>query len=115
MPRAVAASSTALRTRRRASARSRLWSRLGILALLCGLVAVVLGFLFAGSSAKLASGTRVGGVDVGGLSSTAARHLLEQRAAKLADVPVAFTAGGKTFRLTPRRLGAGVDWSATIA
>jgi len=115
MARAVAASSTALRARRRASARSRLWSRLGILALLGLVAAIALGFLFAGSSGKLASGTRVAGVDVGGLTPANARRLLERRAARLSTVPVTFTAGGQTFRLTPRRLGVHVDWSATVA
>jgi vancomycin resistance protein YoaR len=115
MPRAVAASSTALRTRRRASARARLWTRLGILALLVGLIAIGTGLIFAGSPGKLAGGTRVAGVDVGGMTPSDARRLLERRAAKLASVPVAFTAGGRTFRLTPRMLGAGVDWAATVA
>ncbi len=112
---AVAASSTALRTRRRASARSRLWSRLGIAVLLLGLLAIGLGLLFAGSSDKLAKGTRIAGVEVGGLTPKAARQLLERRAARLATVPVTFTAAGREFRLTPRRLGVGVDWAATVA
>ena len=115
MPRAVAASSTALHARRRAYARSRLRSRLVILGLLGGAVAIGLGFLFAGSPSKLAKGTHVAGVDVGGLTPAAARRLLEQRAAKLSTVPVTFTAGGRTFRLTPRRLGVEVDWAATVA
>ncbi len=115
MPRAVAASSTALRTRRRSSARLRLWTRLGLLGGIIGLVALALGLVFAGSADKLASGTRVSGIDVGGLTPAAAQQLLERRAAKLANVPVAFTAGGKTFRLTPRRLGVEVDWAATVA
>ena len=112
---AVAASSTALRTRRRASARSRLWSRLGIAALLLGLLAIGLGLLFAGSPDKLASGTRIAGIDVGGLSPKAARQLLERRSARLATVPVTFTAAGRTFRLTPRRSGVTVDWAAAVA
>jgi vancomycin resistance protein YoaR len=115
MPRAVAASSTALRARRRASARSRLRSRLGILVVLAGLAAIGLGFLFAGSSGKLARGTQVSGVDLGGLTPAAAQRLLERRAAKLATVPVTFTAGGRSFRLTPRRIGVQVDWGATVA
>ena len=115
MPRAVAASSTALRTRRRRRARSRLWSRLGIAALLGGLLAIGLGLVFAGSADKLAKGTHIAGIDVGGMSPKAARQLLERRSARLANVPVTFTAGGKEFRLTPRRLGVTVDWKATVA
>ncbi len=89
--------------------------RLGLFGVLAALVAIGLGLVFAGSADKLAKGTRVAGVDVGGLTPAAAQRLLEARAAKLATVPVAFTAGGKTFHLTPRRLGVEVDWMSRLA
>ena len=66
---AVAASSTALRARRRASARARLWTALPVLGVVGAVVAIVLGLVFAGSPDKLANGTRIAGVDVGGLSA----------------------------------------------
>ena len=77
-------------------------------------VLVSLGFAFAGSPAKLAAGTRIAGVDVGGLSPHDARALLEARAQRLARVPVVFTAGGRRWRLTPHRLGVVVDWGAAV-
>jgi vancomycin resistance protein YoaR len=111
----LAATSTALRARRRASARTRLLTRLGALAVVAGLVAIVLGLVFAGSPDRLAHGTRIAGVDVGGLSPAAAQRLLERRADRLQRVPVTFKAGSSRFRLTPRQLGIKVDWHAAVA
>jgi 4-amino-4-deoxy-L-arabinose transferase-like glycosyltransferase len=93
MARAVAASSTALQARRRASARARLWTRLFALAAVVVLVGIALGFVFAGSPEKLASGTRIAGIDVGGLTPADAEQLLEKRSARLERVPVTFVAG----------------------
>jgi vancomycin resistance protein YoaR len=76
---------------------------------------VVLGLVFAGSPEKLASGTRVAGVELGGMTPAAATRLLERRAARLQRAPVTFTAGGKRFRLTPAQLGVHVDWAAAVA
>jgi len=82
--------------------------------LLGGGAAIGLGLVFAGSPGRLAHGTRVAGIDLGGLTPAQARRLLERRAAKLADDPVTFTAGGKRFRLTPRQLGVEVNWAAAV-
>src|SRR5690349_12950718 len=114
MARAVAASSPALRARRRASARTRLWTRAGIAVGVSVAIGIALGFVFAGSSTELASGTRIAGVDVGGLSPAEAQRLLEARADRLARVPVAFTSGDHRFRLTPKMLGVEVDWAAAV-
>jgi vancomycin resistance protein YoaR len=76
---------------------------------------VGLGLAFAGSPSKLADGTRVAGIDLGGLTSTQATRLLERRAARVVDKPVTFTAAGKRFRLTPRQLGVTVDWAKAVA
>jgi vancomycin resistance protein YoaR len=111
----VAASSTALRARRRALSRSRRWTRAGIVSLLGGVAALGVGLVFAGSPGTLADGTRVAGIDLGGLRPADAKRLLERRSAKLADVPVTFAGGGKRFRLTPRQLGVQVDWAAAVA
>jgi len=111
----VAASSTAVRARRRVSARSRRWTRAGVVSLLGGGVAIGLGLVFAGSPGELAQGTRVAGIDLGGLTPARAKRLLERRAARLAVEPVTFTAGGKRFRLTPRRLGVQVDLASAVA
>jgi vancomycin resistance protein YoaR len=77
-------------------------------------VVVFFGFAFAGSPEKLAEGTRIAGVDVGGLTAQDARALLEQRAERLADVPVTFTAGQRSWRLRPKQLGVSVDWGAAV-
>src|SRR4051812_14366472 len=108
----MAASSTAVR--RRAPARSGPWTRLGILALVAVAVVVVLPLFFAGSKDKLAAGTRIGGIDVGGLPAKKAKVLLEARAARLERVPISFTAGPRRFRLTARQLGIAADWDAAV-
>ena len=76
--------------------------------------AVVIGIVFAGSADRLADGTQVAGVDVGGLTPAAARSELQRRGAALQNVPVSFTAGGKTYKIRPHELGVYVDWPATI-
>jgi vancomycin resistance protein YoaR len=78
-------------------------------------ITVGLGMIFAGSPGKLANGTRIAGIDVGGLTPKAARRLLEQRSERVSRVPVVFTAGGKRFSLTPRQLGVEVDWATAVA
>ncbi len=111
MPSAVAASSSAAIPR--AVARVRPWTWLaaggGLL-----LVAGVVGFAFAGSSDTLARGTRIAGVDVGGMKPDAAERLLAGRAERLAGVPVTFVVGSKRVEITPRELGVGVDWRAAV-
>ena len=110
----VAASSSALRARRRAAARSRLWTRLGVLGLLLVAAAVLVPLFYAGSPDRLANGTRIAGIDVGGLSSADATRLLERRAARLERVPVPFVAVGHRFELTPKMLGVEVDWASAV-
>ncbi|MBD0330759.1 MAG: VanW family protein [Thermoleophilia bacterium] len=73
------------------------------------------GLAFAGSPARLAEGVRIAGVDVGGLSPSQARAFLERRSRALADVPVEFHVGGRTWRLRPKQLGVRVDWGAAVA
>jgi uncharacterized membrane protein len=62
----LAASSPAVR--RRASARARVRTRIVAAAVVVGGLVVVVPLLFAGSAGRLADGTRIAGVDVGGLS-----------------------------------------------
>jgi vancomycin resistance protein YoaR len=108
----VAASSPAVR--RRAPARSRGWTRLGLVALLALLLVLVVPLFFAGSPGHLAEGTRIAGIDVGGLSPADAKALLTARAKRLEKVPITFTAGGKRFRVTARSLGVVADWGAAV-
>src|SRR5260221_5819405 len=113
MARAVAASSSAVRGR--AIVRSRFWKRIAILAISAGVLAVGVPLLFAGSADRLTDGTKIAGIDVGGLSPKDARVLLERRAARLAGVPVTFVAGSRTFSITPHAMGVEVDWRAAIS
>jgi vancomycin resistance protein YoaR len=110
----VAASPSAARTRR-ASGRGRFWPRFAVLALAAAVITIGLGLIYAGSPDKLANGTRVAGIDVGGLTPLAARQLLEQRSERVSRVPVVFSAGNRRFSLTPRQLGVEVDWAAAVA
>jgi vancomycin resistance protein YoaR len=111
----VAASSSAVRTRRRASAWGRFWPRFFVLGAVAAIITIGLGLIFAGSPDKLANGARIAGIDVGGLSPKDARRLLEQRSERVSRVPVVFAAGGKRFSLTPRQLGVEVDWATAVA
>jgi vancomycin resistance protein YoaR len=77
-------------------------------------VGVGLGLAFAGSPTRLAEGVHVAGADVGGLTTGAARKLLEERFERLKATPVVFLAGGRQFRLTPAQLGVRVDWKAAV-
>ncbi|HET9242390.1 MAG TPA: VanW family protein [Gaiella sp.] len=78
-------------------------------------LAILTAILLAGSPTRLAAGTTVAGIDVGGLEPSAATALLERRARRVEGVPVAFVAGGRVFRYTPRQLGVRWDWSGAVA
>jgi vancomycin resistance protein YoaR len=98
----------------RAPARSRFWSRIALLGLAALAIVVALPLFFAGSPDRLAEGTRIGGIDVGGLTARDAKELLAGRATRLASAPVTFTAGTKRFRLTARQLDVQADWGAAV-
>jgi vancomycin resistance protein YoaR len=108
----MAASSTAVR--RRAVAPTRLGWRIGLLALAALAVVLVLPLFFAGSPDRLAQGTTIAGIDVGGLTGRDAKALLNTRAARLERAPVSFVAAGKRFRLSARELGVQADWNAAV-
>jgi vancomycin resistance protein YoaR len=111
----VAATSPAILARRRAAARRRFWTRMAWLGVLFVAVLLGLGLVFAGSSGRLAAGTRVDGVDVGGLSPAAARRELAQRWSRIAATPVAFTFGGHRFLISAKEIGVQIDWAAAVA
>ncbi len=83
------------------------------IALLAVLIALV-GLAFAGSTARLANGVAIAGVDVGGLTPDQARVLLEQRFDKVAHVPVVFTAGGESYPIKATTLGVEADWASAL-
>ncbi|HEY2326428.1 MAG TPA: VanW family protein, partial [Gaiellaceae bacterium] len=87
---------------------------LGIVALLA-VAAVVVGFVFAGSAGRLADGTQIAGVDVGGLTANQATGLLESRYAAAAKTPGTFTAGGKSFRIPASELSVHVDFARAVS
>jgi hypothetical protein len=74
------------------------------------LLASIVGFVFAGSSDRIAKGVKIAGVDVSGMT-TAQAKLLQHRSAKLEQVPVVFVSGSHRFEITPARLGVKVDWA----
>jgi len=80
-----------------------------------GALGALFGLAFAGSPSTLADGVRIGGIDVGGLSTDHARRFLERRSRALAGVPVVFTAAGRRWQLRPRQMGVDVDWGAAVA
>jgi vancomycin resistance protein YoaR len=86
-----------------------------MLAALAAAIAVVLGLVFAGSPDRLANGTRIAGIDVGGLTAAGAERRLERRSHRLSLVPVAFVFRRHRFAVTPRELGVEVDWHAAVA
>ncbi|MFI6905088.1 VanW family protein [Nonomuraea sp. NPDC050394] len=60
-------------------------------------------------------GTKVAGVDIGGLSPEEARSRLERELRPRATRPIEVTAAGKKTRLEPVELGLSVDVAATVA
>src|SRR2546423_9495578 len=90
---------------RRRTTRSRLLKQRALAALAAvALLALVLGLVFAGSPQRLASGVRVAGVEVGGLSPDAAPARLEARARSVGHVPGGFPAAGHSWALPPAQL-----------
>jgi vancomycin resistance protein YoaR len=85
-------------------------------ALTAGLLvlAVAFGLAYAGSSASLAEGTEIAGVDVGGLTTAEAVARLESRAAALEQTPVEFRAGGYRLSLSASQLGIEEDWQHAV-
>ena len=79
------------------------------------LLAVLVGLAYAGSQQELAEGTRVAGVDVGGLTKPAAVASLDARFAEVAADPVTFTAVGETFSFAANQLAVEPDWHAAVA
>jgi vancomycin resistance protein YoaR len=79
------------------------------------LLAILVGLAFAGSQSELAPGTRVAGIDVGGLTKREAvaklDSLFEQRTAE----PVDFMAATSSYRFAANQLAVQPDWNAAVA
>lgn len=98
------------RRRRRVHVRRLALAGLAVLALVA-----LLGYAFAGSSARLAEGAEVAGVDVGGLSAAGAVRELRSRAEAVARTPVTFVAAGRRFEVSASQLGVEADWRGAVA
>jgi vancomycin resistance protein YoaR len=81
---------------------------------LLAIVAALVGLAFAGSTARLADGVAIAGVEVGGLTPKEARALLERRYDEVAHVPVVFTAGGERYPIKATTLGVEADWASAL-
>lgn len=99
-----------------ARARSAHLARVLLVVLALALVlASLVGLAFAGSTARLAEGVAIAGVDVGGLTAAEAERVLEERFARIARTPVVFTAAEQEFPIRATTLSVRPDWSAAIA
>ncbi|MGW6498999.1 VanW family protein [Nonomuraea angiospora] len=65
-------------------------------------------------SGKVPPGTRVDGVDIGGLAPESARSHLDRQLAQRVRQPMTLVAGGKRVQLTPTELGLDFDARATV-
>src|SRR5918992_1074133 len=77
-------------------------------------VSILVGLAFAGSSGELADGTRISGVDVGGLTENEAVAKLSRRYRTVSGNRVTFRAGESTFPFTAEQLGVVPDWRAAV-
>ena len=89
--------------------------RVGVVVVLLAVLVGIVGLAFAGSSTKLAGGTRIGGLDVGGLNEKEAIAKLRARERSLENVQVSFVAAGTTTRYSASQLGVQADWRAAVS
>lgn len=107
--------STPRRAARRQRARRYAVRRVALLGALFVGVAAVVGVAFAGSPQRLADGTTIAGVDVGGLTLADARQRLENASRRIDRTPIRFTARGKSWSLAASQLGVRVDWDGAVS
>jgi vancomycin resistance protein YoaR len=111
----VRAETTIYRARARRRRQSVVVLRcVGVVAVLLVAVVAIVGLVFAGSQARLAGGTRIGGFDVGGLTQQQAIEKLRARERSLETTRVAFVAAGTTTRYSASQLGVQADWRAAV-
>ena len=79
------------------------------------LLALVVLAAYAGSSRKLAEGTQVAGVDVGGQTRRQAVAKLEALFDRVAADRVTFTTGDESFSFAANQLAVEPDWEAAVA
>lgn len=88
-----------------------------ILALLGLLVALMLAMVVYdhGQRDQIAKGVRIDGIEVGGLSATAAKTRLDRSVARTMERPVEASLGHRTWQIAPRQAGVAVDVEGTVA
>jgi lipoprotein-anchoring transpeptidase ErfK/SrfK len=64
---------------------------------------------------QIAKGVRIDGIDVGGLSASAAKARLDRSVAVSMERPVFVSSHGRSWRITPRQAGVAVDVDGTVA
>jgi lipoprotein-anchoring transpeptidase ErfK/SrfK len=64
---------------------------------------------------QIANGVRIDGIQVGGMSASAARARLERSVVASMERPVIVSAQGRSWQLAPRRVGVVVDVDGTVA
>lgn len=91
--------------------RRRHWLVVGLLVLV---LAVAYGALVWWTGDRVANGTTVAGIDVGGQTETEARATLEEQLPAVAAAPVEVRVGGTEATLDPQDAGLGVDIADTV-
>ena len=86
-----------------------------LIAGVAALLAILVGFAFAGSRSELAAGTQVSGVDVGGLTKREAVAKLDALYEQRSDDPVEFTAGTSSYSFAANQLAVQPDWNGAVA
>ncbi len=104
----------ASRVRRRSARRSALVTA-AVGAAVVGMVELLVGLAFSGSSGELAEGTRIAGIDVGGMRRGEAVATLERRYSAVSGNPITFVAGDASFRFSADQLAIEPDWRAAVA
>ena len=112
----VRVETTAIRAGTAPGRSARLIARWVLVSLaLVAVLAALVGLAFAGSTARIADGVAIAGIEVGGLTPKQAQTVLEQRFDRVARVPVVFTAAGERYEIKATTLGVEPDWTAAIA
>ncbi|MFG2874445.1 VanW family protein [Streptomyces sp. NPDC048337] len=111
------ASRTDTGTGTRTAVSGKRWSVPGLVGVAGGAVAVGLGGLYAAgllwAGEDVAPGTKVRGVDIGGMSRAEARRALDRGLGPAAAAPVGLRVGERTERADPGALGLSLDTAAT--
>ena len=84
---------------------------------LLGLVVVLVFGMYAYDHARgdqIAKGVKVDGIDVGGLSSAAARARVQRQVAGAMERPITASLDGRDWQIVPRQAGLTVDLAATV-